>query len=228
MTVDQAIQQTCPRCGSDAAGAPWCPKCGLNLRLHAPDAVPPPPPPTPGTPVRPPSRRRLIALVGGVLVLGGAIAAIAVLALRSPATQNAAATTLIETVVGTQAAAPNAPPVTRAEMRSVLQRYVDAYSAEDIQLLGSLFASDLARKNGTDPIENREAALADYQRQFDGLTNPRYTLVNLDYRAGRGQGVASSPYVIKSASGESRGRITFYFAVRGGRLLIDGIRAVPS
>ena len=243
MTLDTAVEQTCPRCGSDAAGAPWCPSCGLNLRLHAQEAeAPPPPAPTPAPAAAPvyappggPSRTRLFLLIAaGVLVLGGVIAAVALLAFRSSSSPSAVATTVVQTVAVTQSggvtqsSAPALPQVTNAEMHDVLLSYVNAYSAEDAAALGSLFAADLARQNGNDPVEDRNAALATYQRQFDHLTNPQYSLSNIQYATGRGEGSAAGTYVITSAAGRTGGTIEFHFVARGGRLLIDAIRVVPS
>ena len=242
MTLDAAVEQTCPRCGSNAAGAPWCPSCGLNLRLHAQEAEAPPPaaPTRPATPVyasppRGPSRRRLFALIaGGVVVLGGAIAAVALLAFRSSPSPTAVATTVVQTVAVTQSGAttqvgaPTLPQVTTAEMHDVLLAYVNAYSAEDAAALGRLFAVDLVRQNGNDPIEDRNAALATYQHQFDQLTNPQYSLNGIQYASGRGEGSAAGAYVITSGAGRTGGSIEFHFVLRGGRLLIDAIRVVPS
>jgi hypothetical protein len=241
MTLDAAVEQTCPRCGSNAAGAPWCPSCGLNLRVHTQETeAPPPPASTPlaaraYAPPRGPSRRRFFALIaGGVLVLGGAIAAVALFAFRSSSSPSAVATTVVQTVAVTESGATTQigalalPRVTTAEMHDVLLGYVNAYSAEDAAGLGRLFAADLVRQNGHDPIEDRDAALATYQRQFDQLTNPQYSLTNIQYASGRGEGSAAGTYVITSAAGRTRGSIEFHFVVRGGRLLIDAVRVVPS
>lgn len=238
MTLDAAVEQTCPRCGSNASGAPWCPSCGLNLRVHAKETEAPPPATPPAAPVYAPPRgprTRLFVLIGGgVLVLGGAIAAVALLAFRSSSSPSAAATTVVQTVAVTQSGgvtqsgAPALPRVTTAEMHDVLLAYVNAYSAEDTATLGGLFAADLARKNGNGPIEDRDAALATYQQQFDQLTNPQYSLTNIQYATGRGEGSAAGTYVITSAAGRTGGTIEFHFVARGGRLLIDAIRVVPS
>jgi hypothetical protein len=241
MTLDAAVEQTCPRCGSSAAGAPWCPSCGLNLRLHTQEAEAPPPAAStpPAAPVYAPpdgpSRRRPFALIaGGVLVLGGAIAAVAVLVFRSSPSPSAVTTTVVQTVAvtqrgaTTQIGASTLPLVTVAEMHDVLLAYVNAYAAEDSGALGRLFASDLVRQNGADPIENRDAALATYQRQFDQLTNPHYSLTGIQYAAGRGEGSAAGTYAITSAAGRTGGSIEFHFVLRGGGLLIDAIRVVPS
>jgi hypothetical protein len=232
MTLDAAVEETCPRCGSNATGAPWCPSCGLNLRLHPPETVAPPPPPPPPaytTPSPNPSRRRLVALViAGVLALGGAIAALALLAFRSSPPKSAAATTVVQTVAVTRSQAPAVPLLTVAEMHDVLLAYVNAYAAEDTSALGRLFASDLVRQNGADPIEDRTAALATYQHQFDQLTNPHYSLTGIQYATGRGKGSAAGTYTITSDAGRSGGSIEFHFVLRGGLLLIDAIRVVPS
>jgi hypothetical protein len=222
------VEQTCPRCGSSAAGAPWCPACGLNLRLHTSEAAAPPPPPTPSTSRHGPSRRRLLGLIAGILALGGAIAAVALLAFRSSPAPSAVETTVVRTVAVTGSDPAVLPRVTVSEIHDVLLAYVNAYSAEDAPALGRLFAADLVRRNGNGPLENRDAALATYQQQFDQLTNPQYSLSDLQYRTGQGEARAEGAYVITSAAGQSRGFIGFHFVVQGDRLLIDAIKVVPS
>ncbi len=240
MTADAVVEQTCPRCGSNAAGAPWCPSCGLNLRLHSAEPAaspPPPPPPLPPAPAaaqhRPPRTRLIALIVGGVLVLGGAITAIALLAFHSSSAPTAAATTVIQTVAVTNGGVTttprvSSPLVTVSDIHDVLVAYVSAYSNEDAPALGRLFAADLVRQNGTDPIEDRNAALVTYQQQFDQLTNPQYTLGDIRYDVGQGQASAAGTYVITSAAGRTSGSIEFHFVVRGGRLLIDAIAVTPA
>lgn len=260
MTAPTGGEQTCPRCGTSTAGAPWCPACGLNLRLHTPETPPPEAPPAPETPppetspalethapeARPappppmsaltrsdPSRKRLVALIAGVLVLGGAIAAVSLLAFRSSSPPSvAAAKTVVETVavtdVVTDGNASTLPPVTVDEMRNELGSYMQAYDDESVVELGNLFAPDLVRRNGADPVENRDAALATYQQQFDELTNPQYQLTDVTYRTGQGEGIAEGRYVITSSAGQSQGRIGFEFVVRDGFLYIDKIGIAPS
>jgi hypothetical protein len=247
MTPDASAPGTCPRCGANAGGAPWCPSCGLNLRLHAPEtpppeapapetAAPPSPPPPMSAPAPPrsnPSRRHLVAMIAGVLALGGAIAAVAILAFGSSSPRSAAAAktvvkTVSDTVVVTDDNAGTPPQVTVDEMHNVLLEYVQAYSDESVGELESLFAPDLVRRNGDDPIEHRDAALATYQQQFDQLTNPQYQLSGLQYQSVPGGGTAEGSYVITSSAGQSQGRIGFVFEVRDGLLLINGIRVIPS
>lgn len=162
-------------------------------------------------------------------MLGGAIAAIALLAFRSsPAPSAAAAKTVVETVVQTSAGTPSLPPVTRAEMQHDLLAYAQAFSAENTVALEGLFAPGLRRQSGNGPVEDLNGAIADYQHQFAGLTSPRYVLSDVGYTTGRGEGFAVGRYAITSAEGVSRGRIGFRFVVQGGFVLIDRIRAIPS
>jgi hypothetical protein len=249
MSTDAAgrvmVERTCPRCGTESAGAPWCPKCGLNLRVKsdagsgvASSAVPTPPASAPPTaPVRRhPSNAVLLAIVAVVVAIAGAAVGI-VLATRGSSTNTtfAAPSTIVRTVpvvtptiVSVTTPAPVEPEVSVADMHDVLDQYAEAYSSEDVGLLSSLFASDLVRQNGTDPPEDRSQALATYQRQFDGLTNPVYRLANLQYESGAGEGVAFGTYVIEHAAGTASGKINFHFVSSDGRLLIDGIVVTPS
>jgi hypothetical protein len=181
---------------------------------------------------RDPSGRQLVALIAGVLAVGGAIAAVALLAFRSSSPRSAAPTTVVQTVAETVAVtegnATQLPPVTIDEMHNVLNAYVQAYSDKSVVELESLFAPDFLRRNGEGPVENRDAALATYRQQFDELTNPRYQLIGLRYQTGRGRGTAEGDYVITSSGGQSRGRIAFEFVARGGFLFIDKIGIAPS
>jgi hypothetical protein len=248
-TVD-TVERTCPRCGTDAGGAPWCPSCGLNLRVGrkaAPTAEEPgtaAPTPAPTPPVAPPQRRRpgnglLLGALGGVLAVAVAAVAI-VLATRGSGSHNptpAAAATVFRTVsvavaptppAGTTAPAPGGDEVTVADMARVLTDYAHAYSAEDIAELEILFAPDLVRKNGNDPLENHDAALETYRHQFELLSNPQYELRRLQYRTGIGQGEAFGAYRITHDAGSASGTIYFHFVSSQGTLHIDAIGIRPS
>lgn len=225
-----AIAETCPRCGTASGGAPWCPSCGLNLRVRP--VEPPSPPATAPPPARSrPSRSPVLWLVLGALALGGAVTAALLLAFRSsgPAvTSPAAPATVVETVAVTQPAAPAAPLVTASAMANVLVAYETAYSNEDVSSLQAIFAPDLVRQNGNDPPEDLSQALATYQKQFDGLTAPQYRLHNMRFRPGRGQGEAAGTYTIVHADGSTSGAIGFGFVVSNGQLLIQRIAITPS
>jgi hypothetical protein len=222
----------CPRCGADAAGAPWCPSCGLNLRVRTEQPAPPSPP----APARGAGRSRgfVVAVLAGILAVAAAAVAVALLATRSSShtvTAFAQAETIVRTVVPTQpapAATPVAPRVTTAEMEDVLAQYANAYSAEDAASLATLFAPDLVRQNGGDPPERLAGALATYERQFAGLTNPHYILGNMRYTPGDGAGMATGRYLIEHAGGSASGSIGFHFVARDGRVLIDAIEIEPS
>lgn len=246
MTVPTAGEQTCPRCGASTGGAPWCPACGLNLRLHTPETpaaeitATPSPPLSPPPPLAAPpparserSRRRAVALIAGVLVLGGAIATVAVLAFRSSSPRSRdAAKTVVKTVAVTDVVtggdASTLPPVTVDEMHNELNAYARAYSDESVGELASLFAPDLRRRNDHDPVEDLAGALGTYRQQFAQLRNPNYQLTDLRYQPGQGSGTAEGRYVITSSAGESTGGIAFEFVARGGFLYIDKIAIAPA
>jgi hypothetical protein len=112
-------------------------------------------------------------------------------------------------------------------MAQVLRHYVDAYSAEDVNLLGGLFAPDLERVNGTDAPQDRSQALATYASQFSQLVNPQYTLAGVTYDKGVSTGDATGRYRITSDSGIHTGAIAFGFSASDGGLLIDRIIIEP-
>jgi hypothetical protein len=175
----------------------------------------------------------IVAVVLAVVALAVAAAAIVVVSHRSAApkappdsVQRPVTVTVPATTPVASGASPSALAVTSAGMRAVLQRYVDAYSNEDIRGLQSLFASDLVRQNGSDPSEDLTQALATYHGQFAALTNPRYTLTNIAYRPGSAS--ATGMYSISSGSGSVRGQIAFHFVRVEDSLLIDEILIRPS
>jgi hypothetical protein len=175
----------------------------------------------------------VLAVVLAIVALAVAAAAIVVVTHGSAAPETppapvtrAVTVTVPVTSPAVSVASPSASAVTSAEMSTVLQRYVDAYTNEDVSGLQSLFASDLVRQNGSDPPEGLSQALATYRGQFAALTNPRYSLANVIYDPSKGG--AGGTYSISSASGTAGGRIVFHFVRVGDRLLIDEIFIQPS
>jgi hypothetical protein len=168
----------------------------------------------------------LLILVGVgvtlVVVLGNGGSEARPIAPSAPARASASATA---------PASPTTPAsdatVTAGAMAQVLRRYVDAYSAEDVNTLGSLFAPDLERVNGTDAPQDRSQALATYAGQFSQLDNPQYTLAGVTYDKGVTTGDATGRYRITSASGIHTGAIAFGFSASDGDLLIDRIIIEP-
>jgi hypothetical protein len=250
MTVEppaaEEHQRICPRCGADAAGAVWCPACGLNLRVRgpapaagsrdparprAPMATAPPAPPPWDQGGKRPNRAVLIAV--GALAAVAIVLLVIVLAGRHEKTGGGSGeaaiggSTTTTTATATATTGQAAALVTAGAMRQVLSEYVSAYSAEDLQRLRALFSSDLVRQNGTDPAQNLAGALDTYATQFAQLSNPRYQLSNLRYSQGRQVGAALGTYRITSASGVNTGAIEFWFAVRDGELLITRMAIRP-
>jgi hypothetical protein len=245
-------QPTCPRCGADGQGAAWCPSCGLNLRARPAGAPPeqpaapsprsPQPEPPPRAPSRPPQRpvyedegRRpgVVALVAvlGVLAVGGIV--FGILALTGgddgPGTAAPTATaTSAEPTATAEEPAPVASVVDEAAMTDVLVSYQDAYSAEDSDALASLFASDLERRNADEPPQDVDEALATYEEQFAGLSNPTYLLSNVEFTEGEREGFASGMYEIVHDAGSASGQIGFHFVGTDDGLLIDEIAVEPN
>jgi hypothetical protein len=118
--------------------------------------------------------------------------------------------------------------VTADAMAAVLQRYVEAYSAEDLAGLESLFAPELERANGVDAPQDFAAAIATYAGQFSQLSNARYSLSGVAYHEGDGVGGAAGSYRITSDSGVSTGTIAFGFRASDDGLLINDIEVEPS
>jgi hypothetical protein len=186
-----------------------------------------------------PIARRRTAIVTGTLAatvaIIGTVAAAVLLTRGSPAPPDIAAPTTAR--LGDSAsgvATPTRPAAVHAattsisaeEMTRVLQRYVDAYSNESVAQLRKLFASNLVRVNGTDPAQGLDQALQTYRSQFAGLTNPSYSLGNVQYDTGRA--VATGTYTITSAAGTVSGRIAYHFIDDRGRLLINELAIVPT
>jgi len=231
--VPQDLHHVCPRCGGDPAGAVWCPRCGLNLRAHARAGDQPTPPDGPDPE---PPRRRLPLILGLAAAAVVAVVLVVVLtggkdggpSVEPPWHATPTASVTSTPPPATPTASPVAPTVDTATMHRILTEYVDAYGAEDLQRLAGLFSPDLVRMNGSDPDQDHADALDTYATQFQALTNPRYTLSDLEYTEGRGTGSASGIYRITSDSGSvSTGGIAFDFTERGGTVLIDVIATEP-
>lgn len=139
----------------------------------------------------------------------------------------------IATVSASEAAEPP-PGATRLkeaeeQVRQVLDEYATAYSAESPAGLRRIFASDLMRKNGAMPVQNLQAALAEYRKQFSELRHPRYTLSNVQVTAVEGaEREASGEYSIADQYGTVGGAIAFQLVQLGPRLLIDRITIHPT
>lgn len=122
-------------------------------------------------------------------------------------------------------AAPTVATPTSSEMENVLQRYVNAYTNEDLSGLQSLFAADLVRTNGTGPSEDLTQALDTYQSQFDALSSPVYRLSSVTYDTLAATAVGT--YSISSDAGKVGGSIAFHFVRVGDQALIDTIVIEP-
>jgi ketosteroid isomerase-like protein len=190
-------------------------------------AAPPayaPPPPAP----RPSSRTPLIVLAV-VLLLAGAGLGIAA-ATGAFSSGGGGSTQTVVTTGGGGAptgggGTTDAPSVSSETVSELLRRYATAYSNEDSSSLRALFAPDLVRRATDEPQMNRSEAIAEYDRQFAQLSDPTYTLTNVEIAAGTGEASASASYEITDGSGgePATGTIEFHMTVSGDLLLIDAL-----
>jgi hypothetical protein len=137
------------------------------------------------------------------------------------------APTATATAVASATPTPTVANVTASGMEQMLRRYVNAYSAEDLDALGRLFAPTLERVNGTDPPQGRAGALATYAKQFSQLADPQYSISGITYQEGLTAGIARGRYTITAPSGTYTGFIRFEFVPADGALLIDQITIQP-
>ncbi len=125
------------------------------------------------------------------------------------------------------APSPSSTPGTE-EVKQVLTEYESDYSNEDTRGLEGLFAEDFTRQNGTEPREDREQALATYQRQFEGQTNPVYQLSETQITPAPDQAEVGTQYTVTNEAATDTGTIGFHMVVQNEHLLIDAIVTQPS
>jgi hypothetical protein len=131
------------------------------------------------------------------------------------------------------APAPTAPPepsTTPAAVRSVLRAYVHGYDAEDAEAAVATMSPGVSRRSGAASVQHgRREAMVEYQRQFDQLVHPRYSLGELSIAIRPTEARAHGRYTITSReASSSRGSITFRLVYIGKRLMIDRITAMPD
>lgn len=122
------------------------------------------------------------------------------------------------------------PSVTAQAVRWVIRAYVRSYDAEDARAAGATMSPGVVRRSGATSVQHgRQAAMTEYQRQFDRLAAPRYALHLLSIAPGAGEARAQGRYAITSKrASRSTGSITFHLVAVGDRLLIDRITATPD
>jgi cytoskeletal protein RodZ len=226
-------ENVCSRCGAKSQGSAWCPKCGLNLRprtLGAPAASERAASANrPDQPPREDSSRPKYGLIGGGAAALVAVAVVLTIVL-SGAAHHAAAHAMTSPTptpphtapTPSPAPSPSSTPSTE-EVQQVLTEYESDYSNEDTRGLEGLFAEDFTRQNGTEPREDREQALATYQRQFEGQTNPVYELSETQITPAPNQAEVGSQYTVTNQAATDTGAIGFHMIVQNGHLLIDAI-----
>ena len=115
-------------------------------------------------------------------------------------------------------------PVSQEEVEDLLRRYQAAYTAESVSGLAELLAPGLVRRDPPSPVQDRNAALNEYQRQFETLDSPVYTLQNVSVETGSGEAAARADYRVTAANADvATGLIAFHMVEDGGQLLIDEI-----
>jgi hypothetical protein len=108
----------------------------------------------------------------------------------------------------------------------VLGRYEQAYSDESVAALDELLAPNFKRRAPPQPDMGRADALAEYQRQFDQLDNPRYNLTNVQIESGPNGAVADANYeIVADGAAPAFGTITFSLVSTDDALLIEALEA---
>jgi hypothetical protein len=171
-------------------------------------------------------------LIGGIVVLAAIAVVVAILV--SSGGHPTVPVIQVQDAVPSTSTTPTSTPTTTAPtiassaVQEVLGRYETAYSSENLEGLKGLFASSLARQNGTQPSEGLKQALATYQHQFAEQTNPSYKLSSVSIQPGAGEATASAHYGITNQNGTLTGSIVFHLTEENGQLLIDKLTIEPS
>lgn len=113
------------------------------------------------------------------------------------------------------------------DVRALLESYSDLFEAEDADGMGELFAADAVRSSDGE-TETRAQAIETYRRQFSQLTNPTYSLSDLQIGTEPGAATATGRYRIASDSGTVTGNIEFQMAQVDGDLLIQRLEVVAD
>ena len=221
--------------GYTPAAAPSPTATGATQALP-PQAPPPQGPPQYGTPpygTPPPERRRSrtpLIVLGVILLLAGAGVGIAAAtgafntSTNTVTTQVTSGGTTGATTGQDTGATTTAGSVSESDARDILRRYANAYSAEDMNALDSMFAPNFVRRAPPKADMNRSAALREYKRQFANLTNPNYSLSNENIQTGPNGATATADYEITADNATpASGSIAFSIVSDNGTLLIDAI-----
>jgi serine/threonine protein kinase len=204
-----------------------------------PPSTPPPPPyahphypppqyPPPAAPP-PPRRSRTLLLIAALLLLllgAGVAVAIATGAFEGDTnTVTTQVTTSPPATATTTSPTTTGATVSTAAVREVLSRYEAAYSSEDVSALDAVFAPDFKRRAPPRPDMGRAAALEEYRRQFAQLSNPTYSLSNIQIEPGPAGAVARADYEISDDDGgePAFGSIEFSLVSTDDGLLIDAL-----
>jgi hypothetical protein len=196
-----------------------------------PPSQPPPvgPPQQPAyAPAEPPRRggsRTPLIVAALLLLLVGVGAAVALGTGAFEGGETNTVTTQVTTSAPTTTTAVSGSPVPESSVRDVLARYEGAYSNEDVAALDALFAPEFSRRAPPQPDMGRAEALAEYERQFAQLSDPTYTLSDIQIEAGPEGATAGATYEIRDGDGgePAFGSIGFSMVLTDDGLLIDAL-----
>jgi hypothetical protein len=182
----------------------------------------------------------VFAIVGAVLIAGVIVSVVVGLSGRHGAGVSTVADSIpAATALPTESEPPAedtpAPTATAtsavdpADVSAVLDQYRTAYDDEDTSELGLVLADTITRSSDGDETDGIDDVLAAYQRQFDMLDTPTYTLSAVDISPEDGGATVSASYSITSSNAdEATGTIGFHLVETDSGPLIDAIAAQPD
>jgi ketosteroid isomerase-like protein len=177
------------------------------------------------------SRPEIVFVLIGVALLAGVIALV-IAGGSSAGPRNVAQTPAESPAPPRVTAEPTASPEDTAvglsedAVRGLLKDYANAYDAEDTSALASLFASTITRTSDGASQDTGEQVLAEYQRQFDALDYPVYTLSSVEISLeGDGASVSADYAITSDNAGEADGSVVLHVVQGDSGPLIDSIEA---
>ncbi len=136
-------------------------------------------------------------------------------------------------VLAAIAAAVPADPVYAddAEIRSVMQSYVEAFNKHDADVVASFWAANAVHVDATtgQQVEGREKLKADFQSLFSGDSDVRLSgnVSSVRMVTGSVASVAGSAVVFRADAEPSESAFTAVMVKQGDRWLFDSVREMP-